>query len=212
MLTSLGVVAMADSIAPKAVDSATKIVAKTFILPHLESIEKGIRTVCHIKECQPDEKIPPEKRAEDLARAVVLFTPAWLISMAAKVGTRRLMNKHYGIHDPGIRPSESGKKQPFWYMTPIERRIFLADEGVHYGSLIYFNTRGADYTHDLIQATSKMLQDQTGMSERKAHDIASMTMIWELPNLLGLGAGLGVIYGKHKYGWGDQRKPNPPHR
>lgn len=209
MVTSLGVVAVADTLAPKMVDRATKLVAKTLILPHLDFIERNMKKICHIKDCQTDEKSSRQQRAEGFARAVVLFTPAWLISLGVKAVVREKMKGVWDLKEPKPPKTHNWFKDNIVnYMSPYAWKIFAVDEGIHYGSLIYFNTAGAEYTGELIQANTKMLQKSTGMSERKAHDIASMTIVWEMPNLLGLGAALGMIYGKHRYGWGDQRKPH----
>ncbi|MFO0389886.1 MAG: hypothetical protein ACK502_09260 [Alphaproteobacteria bacterium] len=208
MGVSLLAVGAADSVAPDVVKGATRFVAKHIVEPYLDPIERGLKTVCRIKDCQPDEKKPRSERAESLARGLVLFVPAWGLSMAAKFWTRRRMNAVFNIKDPTIQKTGNWFKDEvaFKILHPNEWKIGLADEGIHYGSMIYLNTAGAEYSDDLIKATSKMLEG-VGLSKQKAHDLANMAIVWELPNVLGWGAGLGVIYGKHKYGWGDQRRP-----
>lgn len=207
MGVSLVTVGLLDTLAPGMVKKATKVVAKTVIEPHLDTIERTMKKVCHIEECRVSDNQSREERAESLARAIVLFTPAWFLSMGAKVYTREKMNKHYDIKDGYINPQKTFMEKTFYkVISPYAWKIFVADEGMHYGSLIYLNTRGAEYTSDMIKATSNMLQKQVGMSKRKADDLASMAMIWELPNVLGWGAAMGMIFGKHRWGWGDQRR------
>lgn len=191
---SLGVVAIADQVAPKTMGNATKFVAKHLIEPHLETFEKLLSSVCHLQECKPDYQQSREKRAESLAHATVVFLPSFVAGLGVKIATRRGMNKLCGIVD------DASHARKWWELSKHERAIFFADEGVHIGSMILLNTGAAGVTDDLIRSTSGILQ-KMGFSEQKSKDISSMAMIWELPNLLGLMSGIGAIVGIHKLGW-----------
>lgn len=201
---SLGVVAIADQVAPKIMGNATKFVAKHFIEPHLEAFEGFLSSVCHLQECKPDRSQSREKRAESLAHATVIFVPSFVTGLAVKIATRRGMNKLCGIVD------DATHSRAWWEFSKHEKIILCADEGVHIGSMILLNTGAAGVTDDLIRASSGVLQ-KMGFSEQKSKDISSMAMIWELPNLLGLMSGVGAILGIHKLGWAGGVKQGGPH-
>lgn len=190
---SLGVIAVADQVAPSLLKTASRCVSKTCIEPHLDTIERSLKKVCKLEECQPDQTKSREERAENLAHTLILFSAAWVAAMASKIATRRAMIKLSGelVHrDPAQR----------WYgLSSEEKLIMTLDEGVHYGSLLLFNTGAAKHTDAMINATSSMLQS-CGVPEKKAKEISGMAMIWELPNVLGMVAGMAGIYHNHHKG------------
>lgn len=190
MATALGVVAVADQIAPGIINGAAHVVSKGFVLPFLDPIEKGLGKICHLEECKRDDSIPREERAERLAKTLVVFGVAWVASMAAKLETRRLMNRSLGVDDP--------HQGSFFHLSRKEAIIVGTDEVVHYGSLLAANTMGASVTDDFIRTTQGVLE-KCGVPKEKAHELAAYTMVWEMPNLLGLLAGLGAVYATHKY-------------
>src|SRR4051812_24271214 len=65
MGVSLGVVAVADDLAPNLVKDTSKFVAKTCIAPFQDAIEWGLGTFCQLKECKVDYTKPRNERAED---------------------------------------------------------------------------------------------------------------------------------------------------
>lgn len=197
MATSLGVVGIADTIAPGFLKTVTKAIGKTCIEPFLDPIENTVSGLCKLEECKIDKTKSREQRAEDLAYTMVVFSTAWAASMLAKIQTRRGMNRLLGIEEP-LHTS-------LFKLTKAEKIIIGLDEGVHYGSLLLLNTSAAHYTDDMIRTTTGLLQ-KLGLPERKAKELSSMAMIWELPNILGLFAGIGGIVGKHKHGWGQSKK------
>ncbi len=188
MSVSLGVVGVADQIAPGMLKSCSRTVGK-ILLPYLDTIEGGLQRVCKLRECKPDLSKPPEERAESLAKTLIVFSSAWVLSFAAKLATRKAMNAHLGI--PEV-PKTGNFFHDFLWPSKHDIKILAADEGVHYGSLLLGNTLFASQTDDLISSTSKMLQN-CGLSEKKSKQMSSMGVIWELPNALGWLAGVGAI-------------------
>lgn len=184
MAVSLGVVGIADTLAPNLIKSASQAVSKTCIEPNLDTIEKTLGTVCRLKECQPDKTQSREERAEHLAKTMIVFSAAWAASMAAKVATRRIFNSAIGI--------EESKPPAGKLLSDYEKKILVADEGIHYGSILLMNTVGASVTDDMISSTANILE-KVGFSKKKAHEISSMAVVWELPNFLGMAAGIGAI-------------------
>lgn len=196
----IGVVAVADQIAPHTIKASTQFVAKHIIEPYLDVIEKGMGALCRLEECQSDKTLSREERSEKIAHAIVLFVPAFLAGYATKVQMRRIMNH--------LTEVEKMKPNSWWKIwegmeigkyTPHEKFVIAWDEGVHIGSLLLLNTGASQYTDHLIRGTRSMLEG-FGLSKQKANDLASMGMIWEFPNFLGLLAGVGAIGYQHSTG------------
>jgi hypothetical protein len=184
MSTSLLVVGIADTLAPNMIKDVSKFVGKHVIEPFLDPIESTLGAVCKISECQPDKTKSRAERAENM----IVFSAAWATSMAAKVATRRIFNRAVGISDD---PIPAGG-----LLSAHEKRILLYDEGVHYGSILLMNTAGAKVTDELIASSTNVLT-KVGIPEKKAKELSSMAVIWELPNLLGMAAGIGAIFQNH---------------
>ncbi len=189
ILTGLGVIALADQVAPTMLDQASSFIGKTVIQPNLHAIEKGMSSMCRLEECKVDESVPEEERAKRLAHTLMLFGASWVAGMAVKMQTRRGLNRLMDL------PSDHDEVPiwQFWKLSKKEATILVADEGVHYGALLMLNTGIANKTDGLIRATTNILTS-CGVPEKKAHELAAFGMIWELPNALGLLAGLGAIY------------------
>jgi hypothetical protein len=211
IITSLGMVAVADELFPKLVDKASKSLANAVIEPNLEKFEWVMSKLCQLEECKVDPSKPRQERAESLARAVVLFSPAWVASMIVKTRARRWCNNQFGIGERD-NPFKKWYDPRRWvYMNKSDRGIFYWDEGAHIGSLLLLNTVGHQVNDELIRASSNILQKTLGFSERKANDVARMAVIWELPNVIGMAAGMQAIYGKHMHGWWAERTAASPH-
>jgi hypothetical protein len=188
MGVSLGVVGIADDVAPSVLKHSSRMVGK-ILEPYLENIERGLQKVCKLEECKPDLNQSREKRAETLAHTILVFSAAWAISMAAKLGTRVGMNSLLKV--------SGAPKTGNWFQRHLmpkkhDLKVVAWDESVHIGSLLFMNTAAAKYTDDMIVTTTDMLQ-RWGMSEKRAKNLASMGIIWELPNALGWFAGVGAI-------------------
>jgi hypothetical protein len=196
--TSVGVFAYADKIFPGTVKDVTDVVVK-IIEPHLDTVEKTIGAVCRLEECKPDYTKSRHERAEKMAHNLVLFGAAFVPSIIVKLATRRGINELVGLGD-------QHKWWKVWRLNKHDGTVFLWDEGIHIGSMILLNTGTAKFTDKLIKDSTPLIQKIFGVSETKAHDIASMTMIWELPNMLGLIAGTGAI--AHKHLWSSEAKKN----
>ena len=194
---SLGVVGVADTIAPNLIKSCSKSIGK-IIEPHLDNIEKFLSTVCKLEECQPDPNKSRQERAETIGKTCVVFGAAWALSLAAKLATRKRMNEAFGLSVKAPRTGLWYKDFFNDYLKPSahDTNVLKWDEGVHYGSLLLLNTVGAKYTDDMLHSTSKVLQ-KCGMSKTKADELAAMGIIWELPNILGFVAGVGAITKHH---------------
>jgi hypothetical protein len=208
MGVSLGVVGVADQIAPDAIKTGSKYLAKHVVEPNLEAIEKLLSKICKLDECKLETGKSREERAEKLAHISIVFGAAWAISMTAKVLTRRLLTHDIPQHDresPHYKPHPDDKVvigNPKTGITKHEIKLFAADEGVHYGSLLLMNTCGAKVTDELIRTTTRIL-NKCGVSEKKAHELATMLWVWEFSNGLGAAAGIGVISKYNDHNWGQ---------
>lgn len=195
---SLGVVGIADQVAPGLIKQCSKTVGKV-IEPYLDHIENGLQKVCKLEECQPDKNLPRQERAENLAKTIIVFSSAWAMSMAAKIITRKVFNDFAGVKGEEIEKT-GNKLKDFMnqYVIPNkhDRHVFYWDEGVHYGSLLLLNTGLAKNTDDMIRSTSRVLQ-KCGMGKKKADELSAMGVIWELPNVLGWMAGAARIGYQH---------------
>jgi len=211
MGVGLGVVAVMDKVVPKPVrDKACEIIAKTFVEPHLDFIEKKL-ALCHLPECQVDETKTREERAHRLASGIYTFGTAYLVALAAKFATRESVNRLLKVPktEAPTGPGIWNKVKPYIPIVDSSRdanMITFADEAVHFGSLIYLNTKGSPMTEDHINKMSSILQ-KAGMSKEKARDVSTMAMVWEVPNFLGMLSGSAAIVGKHTKGWGLDNYP-----
>lgn len=206
MGVSFGVFAVADALIPKG-SSPIRAISKVCVEPYLDKIE-NLMSKCHIEECKIDHTKSREERAESYTKTITIFGAAWAASMAAKVWSRRATNAAFGV--AGEKHAKLGKDAslfkkalnqiPFVNWSNEERLILAVDEGVHIGSLIYMNTKGADVTDAHIKSTSKILQ-KIGFNKERADNAAAMFHVWEVPNFMGMVAGFGTIFGKHAYGW-----------
>jgi hypothetical protein len=217
MVTSLGVVAVADQLVPKELQSHVyQAVGKVLEPCLLDSFEWAKSKFCKLEECQVDKSKSREERSQEMAKLILVFGSAWAISMAVKLATRRFLNSKFGVlddkHTPVLAKDASIPKRiayhtvPWKYWSPEERMIFTADEGVHYGSIFLMNNQGAAVTDDVIKKTASIIHKVTGFSERKSTEIADMLIIWEAPNFMGMLTGFGAIAGKHKLGWPQNNK------
>ena len=218
MGVSMGVVAVLDQLIPKEVMCcASQAVAKTCIEPFQDTIEKGMRKFSKLEEFRVDTTKTKEQRAEEYAHAVMVFGAAWAISMGAKLAGRRQINNLVGIRDLEQHTSaEEGmgfmKKMLHnanlknW--SPEERMIMLADEGMHYGSIALMNANPllAKKTDEQVNTMTNVLE-KIGVPPKKAKELSSYFMIYELPNFLGMGAGMVAIAGKHAHNWPHEHKP-----
>lgn len=207
MGTSLGVVAVLDKVLPKSIiDSAVSTVSKVVVEPHLDTIEKAL-SKCKLEECKVDYTKSREERAQRIAKGITVFGAAWALALGTKVWTRRWVdNKLNGVEkQSNVQTSKWQKFVDKFKMSRDEAILFAADEGAHIGSFIVLNTKGAEFTQDQIDTTSKLLE-KVGIGKQKSKEISSMFWVWEVPNAAGMAAGLGTIYGKHAYGWPNQHK------
>ena len=213
MGVSLGVVAVADKLIPEvAIKAVSKTISKIVIEPYLDTIEKFMDK-CKIEECKVDRTKSREERAESYAKTISIFSTAFVASILAKLIIRRKMNDVLGVggedHSKLDKSANVFKKilhdMNVKNWSSQERTIIAVDEGVHIGSLIYLNTKGADITDAHIKSTSKMLQ-KVGISEKKSNEISMMIHVWEVPNFAGMLAGFGTIFSKHAYGFAGKEK------
>lgn len=208
MITSLGVIAVADKlIPPEIMKSASHAVAKVCIEPFQDTIEK-VLDKCRVHECRVDRSKSREERAAEYARVLTLFGAAFFASMGAKLFTRRHVNELLNVSGEGYK--EAGEhlgffRKKLYEFNPKnwsreELMIFAADEGIHIGlgGMLLFNDKAADVADEQIKHLSNVLQ-KSGFDKKKADDVSSMAVIWEAPNIAGSLAGLLAIFGKHAY-------------
>lgn len=201
IVAGLGVVAVADTVAPSLVKGTTKVIAKTVINPYLDYIEGMLNRYCRLEECKTNAEIPRDKRAEQYARAVTLFAPSFAASVSTKLAARRVMNDLIGINDDKV---PGAKWWQVWKLTKNELGIVLPDEGCHLGSflLLNMNKTAAAAGDETIKIVSNIFQ-KVGFSKSKADEMSQYGIIWELPNVIGWVAGLAGVAGKH-YGLWDK--------
>lgn len=207
--TGLGVVAVADIIIPKPLlKGAAKCVAKCVIEPFLDPIERGLSKICKLEECQVDPSKSRAERAEQLAKTLIVFGGAYAASMEMKILTRHGINDHFGIHSghahikPAAGASTWAKVKHYGtlkHWSAEDKLIFAADEVTHLGALYMLNNTLAPFTDRMIKSTTGVIQKTTGLSEKKAHEIASMAWVWEAANGMGALAAMGVIAGNHGF-------------
>lgn len=184
---AVGTVAYADKVAPHMMQSVTNAIAKSVIEPHLEFFEKSFGALCKLNACKIDTSKPREERAQNIARAGVLFGAAFLPGFAVKVATRRGLNELAGLGD--------GK--PWWNIRAMSHhdwKIAGWDEGIHLGAILAMNTLLPKPTDIMIEHTSSMTQKLFGWSKKQADEASVMLVAHEIPNLLGFTAGVKAIY------------------
>lgn len=183
---AIGAIAYADKLAPKLVESATDGVSKLVVQPLLPFFENLITNVCRLDACKIDTTKSKEEQAHMISRAIVLGLGSVLPAMAIKVALRRGINEAVGL----------GDENPWWHIhkwNDHDKKLAVWDEGVHYGSLIVMNTIVPQPTDIMIKHTSDMMQKLFGWSKKRADESAIMAVAHEIPNLLGLMAGVGAI-------------------
>lgn len=200
-VTSLGVVAVADDLIPGINKKISQALSRTVIEPNLKVVEDWSQRLCKLKECKPDLKIPAHTRSEKIAHTLVLFGEAWVVSMLAKMATRKATNEWFKVEHP---PEKVGKTT--FGFNRHDWDVMLWDEGVHLGAFVLGNLAMAKQTDHVIDGLSGVLNKTLGMSQTKAHNVASMFMIWEVPNLLGFAAGVERIRRFHKSAEMDSQK------
>ncbi|MBY0407043.1 MAG: hypothetical protein K2Q01_05075 [Rickettsiales bacterium] len=208
--TGIGVVAVADMLIPKPLLSgAAKCLAKCVVEPFLDPIERGLSKICKLRECQVNPDEPREKRAEQLAKTLLVFGAAYAASLEAKFLTRHGINRYFGLHgghNARIAPAANATTwQKFKHYGTLkhwsaeDKAIMFADEGMHLGALYLMNNTFAPFTDRMIKDTTGVIQKQTGWTKEKSHEVASMMWVWEAANGLGALAGMGIIAGNHKF-------------
>ena len=214
MATSLGVVFFANKMIPEPIMKyGSQALGKVVFEPMIDTIDRVLPKFCKLEECKVDKDKSREERAAQIGKYAIIFGAAWSISMGVKLYTRSLWTGLHGFNES--HPAALPAGAPLWKqvahkISPTswsrhETMLLMADEGVHYGSLLLLNNQFAPFTDRMIRKTSKVIQDVTGTDEKNAHETATMWSVWELPNVLGGLAAIGVIAGSHKYGWGKTR-------
>lgn len=183
---TVGAIAYADKLAPHLLQSTTDVIAKVVVEPNLELLEKIVSGLCRLDVCKIDKSQSREERAKHIARAIVLGGAAIVPAMLVKLATRRGLNQLTGL----------GDENPWWHlhkMSSHDKSIFWYDEGTHYGSMFVMNTLIPQPTNVMVEHTSSLMQKLFGWSKQQADESALMTVAHEVPNMLGLMAGLGAI-------------------
>jgi len=186
MATSLGVVAVADTIAPNLINKASDVVAKVVIEPHLDTIEKFMGKVCKLEECKPDQTKSREERAHNLAHTSIIFGAAWIGSMLVKLATRSIYRRFGEV--------VAVDNKPHFGFTKHDWKLAFWDESVHIGSFLLWNSGMPKQADAAVVTGTKMLQKTLGLSEDKAKNVATMAVVWEFPNIMGLLSAGRVVY------------------
>lgn len=193
MMVSMGVIATADQIAPNLLKSASKVVGKIIEPYLLDPAEWFMKKACKLEECQPDYNQSREERAERMARFLLISSAAVGSSFVVKLGTRVGMNQMFSV-GPAWKNTGNFFKDLWVNLKPRKHdwKVVGGDEGVHLGAFFLMNTFLAKHTDSAIRVLSKTLQT-LGYSEEKSKELAAMFMVWEVPNMIGFSAGVGVI-------------------
>lgn len=213
-IVSVGTIAISDKIPESLTKKVSKTVSKICIEPYLDNIENFMGK-CKIEECKIDKTKSREERAEQYAKTLTIFTPAFLLSLWAKSYARDKCNSYFGVggvKDPKLPANAPFHKKvlshvPFVNWSNEKRMIFAVDEGVHLGALLYLNTKGADITDSIIKSTSDVMQKTLGFDKKRADRTATMIGVWELPNIIAAFVAGGGIFAKHACGWPTQHRP-----
>ena len=187
----LGVAAVTAMLPDKLMNKASKVVGHTIIEPVLTPLEAVMDKLCRLEECKIDKTQSREKRSENLARALIIFTPALAASWGAKIWIRHACNKKLGVGGE--------HRDSVW--SPEAKMIFGADELTQVGAMYVLNNQLAPVSDDMIRTTTRITQKMFGVSERKAHDFATAAVVWAVPNSIGALGATVAIMGKHLYGW-----------
>jgi len=202
MVVNLGLVVVLDNLIPKDImHQATHVVAKTVISPLQDGIERVMHKFGKLEEFKVDETKTREQRAEVYAHALMVYGSAWLLTWGSKLWMRDYLNNN-GIKSSAnsvVKKNDGNKLNPFnWSLSDIA--LVVADEGVHYGSILLMagNDKVAKVTDEQIKSLQSVLE-KTGMLPKKAHEMAAYAVIYEGSNLFGMMAGMGVASAKHSY-------------
>ena len=195
--TSLGAMYLMQKVPDAVIDPFSSLLGH-IIEPVQLPLEKFVGKICKLKECQPDKTQSVEERAKRTARSILIAVPAIAVAWGTKLAIRRIWNDGMKIkdHQTGVKMWE------VWKMSPEEKMLFMGDEGVHMMSALAMqNPPFSDTTDDVIRGMTDTLQKVLGVDKKRAHDLATMIALHEIPNLMGAIVAGGIIYGRHQYGW-----------
>ena len=205
---SLGAFTFLEDILPNKTNEWSKALAKSCIEPNLDWFERNLQKVCHLQECKPDMNKSREQRAEEYARTIVKFSASLGVNIAAKLAVRKLWNNYFKLENAKEVPADTWWA---WFKSKMPQvhdlKVLALDEGSHLGALYLVNNTGAKYTDASIRSISDMLQSTTGCSKKRADEMASMIVVWEMPNMVGLGFGSAAIaseqFKNHGVSWAE---------
>lgn len=198
------------AIPEKQLDNWAHFLGKHLVEPYLlDGYESVSKQVCHLKECRIDTSKSRDERAVDAARTMIVYTPPLALSLVAKNEIR------HWVHDRFKHPStpqctatlnptlkqQAYSKIPFIGWSPTDRMIGLADEGVLLGSMYVMGNQLSGVSDEMIKSLTGVMKKTFGMSEKKAHELATGTTMWAIPDAMGFLAGSAVIMGKHLRDW-----------
>lgn len=179
---SFGALAYIDKLCPKQMEKVKQFVAEECIQPLLvpiETIEKYTFANIEGDVFKERQKLHPRLRAKEISNTLIDYGLAFGAGGLAKFGTRFGLESMLGI-DPGHK--ELGKS-------------ILCDEGVHFGSTLLMNCPlFADKTRGAIDTVACVLGKCFGMPDETARRMANGAILWEVPNMIGFLAQLGMIY------------------
>jgi hypothetical protein len=192
--TWLLLAAVTTAVPDKIMDGATKTVGKYVVEPMLDPLEALVTKVCHLEECKIDKNESREVRAQHLARAMIVFTPAWAGSWAVKLLVRHELQ-------PEAKRKEDKARKEDKVFSPSANMIITADEITQLGSMYVLNNQLAPASDEMIRSLTRISQKVLGVSEKRAHEFASTVVVWAVPNAIGMIGASAAIMGKHLYDW-----------
>ncbi len=180
--TGLGSMLIADVLFDKEYKSFKRGFAKRYIQPHLDHYEKILGYLPSIDPPQEKEerhKQTEEEQAVDIANKLVdLFGLNISMSIAGQFAGQYAFNRLFKV------PNITGKELAV---------SVAADRGVQFGGIIALNRVIPKQAIAWQSGLQNVLQN-AGMDEQSAERWASYAVNWQVPNLAGAAASIGVLY------------------
>lgn len=179
---TVGSVLVGDVLLRGPYETTKEWVGKYVVLPYLPYFEQWLEKVPSIDT--PSERrarvhMPPEQRAQLIGNKVMdIFGLPMVMSWAGQFAAQS-----YGIKALGL-----DRKISKWE----NRLAFAGDKLVVAGAIGVLNY-GIPETSEKMQKSLENNFRRMGLSEQSSQSLAGSLVNWQLPNLLGLAASLGIL-------------------
>lgn len=180
-VVGFGLIFGAHRIFPGVTQRFVNFVSRRLVLPHLAGVERVVDYFVNLEgpeNAAQRKALSPEQNAEKITELAVdtvgSFVPGWWSKNVA----RNYVDGYMGITREKTSVTQYLRKN--W-------QIVLADEGVHFGSILLGNSLFKDEMAVLRNMLEKGAR-KAGFSEEEAKKFAWAVGVWVFPNALGLGA------------------------